>query len=216
MSETTQAGQAITDAATQVQAPTSTPVAVESATPPPSVPDTPNTAAQPAAVPPQPSVPEAYSFTVPEGMNLSEATVGKFSDVAKDLKLSQDAAQRILGDMAGAIQAQQSESLKAFYADIGGMPDTWEAQVRADKDIGGDKLKDNLAAAARFRDAYGSPELKSLLDKTGLGNHPELVRVFIRAGKAISPDTFVSGNGSGASSPGRTLAERLYGSSTPS
>jgi len=139
--------------------------------------------------------------------------VAKFSTLANELKLPQDSAQRLLGEMAATLQTQHTEALKTFYSTLGGMPDTWEGQVRADKEIGGDKLTENLALAARFKDAFGTPELKTLLDQTGLGNHPALVKAFIKAGKAISPDTFVSGNGSGASSA-RSLADRLYSTGT--
>ena len=217
MSEAPQAGQAITDAAIGSTTPAAVPpqaVAPAADATPQAAPQAaaPAESAAPAAQPEQPQQqpPEKYEFKAPDGVTLSDETVGKFSELAKDLKLPQDAAQRILGDMATTLQTQQQVALKTFYEGIGGMPDTWESQVRADKAIGGDKLAENLAVAARFRDTFGSPELKSLLDKTGLGNHPAMVKAFILAGKAISPDTFVSGNGSGSSS-GKTLAERLYG-----
>ena len=41
---------------------------------------------------------------------------------------------------------------------------------------------------------FGTPELRDVLNMTGLGNHPEIIRAFYRAGKAISEDAFVSGS----------------------
>ena len=38
---------------------------------------------------------------------------------------------------------------------------------------------------------YGTPELKEMLDFTGAGNNPEIVRLFYRIGKAISDDNLV-------------------------
>ena len=48
--------------------------------------------------------------------------------------------------------------------------------------------------------AFATPELRELLQKSGLGNHPEIIRFMYRAGKAISTDDYVGASqGSGAS-----------------
>jgi hypothetical protein len=70
---------------------------------------------------------------------------------------------------------------------------TWMKQARADQEYGGDKLHENLASAKKALDTFGSPEFKSLLKESGLGNHPELIRAFVRVGKAISEDRLISG-----------------------
>ena len=70
---------------------------------------------------------------------------------------------------------------------------SWSESSRTDKEFGGDKLNENLAVAQKAMNAFGTPELRAVLNKTGLGNHPELIRAFVRAGKAISEDTFVPG-----------------------
>jgi hypothetical protein len=71
--------------------------------------------------------------------------------------------------------------------------DDWRQQATTDKEFGGDQLNANLAVAKKAMDAFGTPELTKLLNESGLGNHPEVIRVFYRAGKAISEDGFVSG-----------------------
>jgi len=43
-------------------------------------------------------------------------------------------------------------------------------------------------------DKFGTPELTKLLNASGMGNHPEIIRAFYRAGKAISEDSFVGGS----------------------
>jgi len=43
------------------------------------------------------------------------------------------------------------------------------------------------------RDQFASPELRKLLETTPLGNHPEMLRLFFRVGKAITPDGYVPG-----------------------
>lgn len=214
-------GQAITDAAATQQPGTAAPAqeAPAAGTAPATqpaqqtAPAADGTQAQPTEVKTEApaGAPEKYEFKAPDGVELAEATVTRFSEVARAANLTQEQAQGILGEMASAIQQQSRASLEAFYKDIGGMPETWADQVRADKEFGGLKLEENLGIAAKARDAFGGPELKMLFDKTGIGNHPALVRAFVKIGKAISQDGFVSGGGSGATST-KSYADRLYGS----
>ena len=46
--------------------------------------------------------------------------------------------------------------------------------------------------ARKAVEQFGTPELRTLLDESGLGSHPEVVRFFYRAGKAIGDDNFVA------------------------
>ncbi|EDH6553857.1 peptidase, partial [Salmonella enterica subsp. enterica serovar Richmond] len=57
------------------------------------------------------------------------------------------------------VQQQQAESWQKQTED-------WTAAVKADKDIGGDKLASNLGAAQRAIDTFGTKELKEYLDGT--------------------------------------------------
>ena len=58
-----------------------------------------------------------------------------------------------------------------------------------------------------------TPELVAALDSTGLGNHPELVRMCVRIGKAMREDTFHTGSGTKGSDSGdpfQSAANKLY------
>lgn len=145
--------------------------------------------------------------------------MGKFSDWAKTHNLSQDAAQAAVDlaaemqtSSAQAIMTAQKAAVTEFYAPIGGDPATWAAQARADKEIGGDKFNENLALAAQARDQFGTPELKKVLNVMKIGDHPEVLRFFVRAGKAISQDGFVPGRASNGAR--KSDAEVIYGSQT--
>jgi hypothetical protein len=85
--------------------------------------------------------------------------------------------------------------------------ETWTEQVKTDKEIGGDKLDQNLGIARKAIDTFGSPELKALLNSTGLGNHPEVVKLAFKVGKAISEDRFVTGSPKGAETD---MAKKLF------
>jgi len=154
--------------------------------------------------------PEQYEFKAPEGTQLAPEVVQNFSEVAKELDLTQEAAQKVVDKMAPAFaEAQQ----KAFAAQV----ESWGAEAKADKELGGDKFDENLALAKQGLEFIGTPELSKFLADSGLGNHPEVLRVFFKVGQAIKEDDHVPGstrpNGKGGY---RTDAERqasaLYGS----
>lgn len=133
--------------------------------------------------------PESYEFKAPEGVQLDSAVIGAFSEVAKELDLSETKAQKVLDRVAPVIAARQAEQLKAARRE-------WAEAAAADKEFGGGKLAENLAVAKRALDAFATPALRTLLEASGLGNHPEVVRLFYRAGKAISEDDrLVTGQG---------------------
>lgn len=146
--------------------------------------------------------PESYEFKAPEGVSFDEGVIGAFSEVAKDLNLPQDAAQKVLDKMAPVIQARQMEQFEAAR-------NQWAEATKADKEFGGEKLDENLATAKKALDTFGTPEFRALLNESGFGNHPEVIRVFYRAGKAISEDRFVAGSGKGPQADAR----RLYSNS---
>jgi hypothetical protein len=163
--------------------------------------DKPADGADPAAAAAKPVVPEKYEFKVPDGTQLSPEVIGKFEGVAKELGLTQEAAQKVvdaMGPQIAAAQAAQFEAVKTQWAD----------SARTDKEFGGEKLAENLAVAKKALDAFGTPELRTLLNDTGLGNHPEIIRVFFKAGQKISGSNFVTGGASGTASA--SAAATLY------
>lgn len=149
---------------------------------------------------------EYSDFTIPEGMTLNTELLGEFKDMAKGFGLKQEQAQA-LADL-GVKQAQAIAS--QFEAQRVAETASWLEAAKTDKEFGGEKLAENLAVAKRAMDAFASPELKAVLDRTGLGNHPELIRAFVKAGKLISEDSLVAGGTQPVTKGGKTLAERLY------
>ena len=148
---------------------------------------------------------EYSDFTVPEGVALNRELLGEFTDLAKGMKIDQAQAQQIIdlgvkltqklsADQAAAQEAQQAQ---------------WLESAKTDKEFGGEKLDENLAIAARAVNAFVSPALKALFDQTGLGNHPDMIRAFVKAGKLISEDMLLPGGTKPA--PGnKSAASTLY------
>jgi hypothetical protein len=150
--------------------------------------------------------PEAYeAFALPEGYSIPEELNTALTATAKELKLPQAAAQKVVDlavQHAQRMQAAMDENLTAARTE-------WEASARADQEIGGANLTANLAIAKKGLTTFGSPALIELLNGSGLGNHPEIIRAFYRVGKTISEDTIVSGDAGGAAVV-KDTAKKLY------
>ena len=160
-----------------------------------------------AETPAPPVVPEKYEFKSPENIKLDDGVISEFSTVAKELGLTQDAAQILIDKLA----PKMAERDAARYADAAqAYRNELTNQAKIDKEFGGDKLDENISIAKKALDAFGTPELLTLLNESGLGNHPEIIRAFYRAGKAINPDNVVV-KGGNQPPKGSDLATKLYG-----
>lgn len=132
-------------------------------------------------------VPEKYDLKPPKDSPLSVAHLEKLSSYAKEKGLSNEQAQTLL--------ERESQAVSDFTADLkesqSKLTQTWFDQAKNDKEIGGEAFKQNAELAKRVVGRFGTDEFKKELSKTGLGNHPELLRVFSRIGKAMSEDQLV-------------------------
>lgn len=131
---------------------------------------------------------ETYEFAPPEGKEFSPEVIGAFTDVARELNLTNEQAQAAINKLAPAFAAREAAAMEQAR-------EAWVGEANSDKEFGGAQFAENLAVAKKAVDAFASPELRTLLEESGLGNHPEVIRVFYRAGKAISEDSFVRGSG---------------------
>lgn len=139
------------------------------------------------------NAPEAYEFAKSEDYTVDDQVIDAFKEAARDLDLTNGDAQKMVDKMAPQIAKRQMEQVQAIQAE-------WLNAASNDKEYGGENLKENLSVARKAMDQLGTPELGQFLQESGLGNHPELVRLMYRAGKAISADTYVGpSEGSGAS-----------------
>lgn len=147
------------------------------------------------------AAPEKYEFKSAEGQELDAEAVKAFEPIAKELNLSNEQAQKLVDVYGSKIMPKLVEQQAAQWQQ---QIEQWSEQVKADKDLGTDA---SIGAAQKAMEKFGSPELKQYLNETGLGNHPELVRIFANIGKAMSEDGLVTGNSGGA----KSAADVLFG-----
>ncbi|WOC01657.1 MULTISPECIES: peptidase [unclassified Providencia] len=149
------------------------------------------------------AAPEKYEFTAGKDQKLDKEAVAAFEPIARELGLSNEQAQKIV-DVYGStimpqIIKQQNEAWQQQTTE-------WAETIKADKELGS---VESIGNAQKAMDQFGTPELKQYLNDSGLGNHPELFRIFSRIGKAMSEDGFVNGSSENT----RSTADVLFGDS---
>lgn len=154
----------------------------------------------------KPAAPEKYEFKAPvEGRDFDPDVIGAYSEVAKELNLPQEAAQKII-DKIAPVMAQKQERVMTEAVKA------WTEASKTDKEFGGEKYEENLGVAKKALE-FASPELRELLKATNLQHNPEVLRFFYRVGKAVSEDRIVTG-GAGNNSD-KTIAQRLFPNMNP-
>jgi hypothetical protein len=156
-------------------------------------------------------IPDEYTFSPPEGVEVDVGKLEGFSDTAKDLQLTQNQYQRLVEFDIERSAAAVQEMSGQFQERIS----SWADEAKADKELGGEDLDKNLGLAKQAIDTFGSPQLAKLIDAPsadnpdglGLGNHPEVIRLFYRVGRAISESDLVTGDNK---IEGRDSLEKMY------
>lgn len=135
------------------------------------------------------AAPEAYEPFDVEGQQFTEAQLEGFAATAKELGLSQENAQKMLAAMVPTARQYLVDDLKAKSQE-------WASLSEKDPEIGGANFKANVGVANSALKQFATPEFTALLRGSGLGAHPEVVRVFYRIGKAMQQDHGVTGSAS--------------------
>lgn len=114
------------------------------------------------------------------------------TQVETQLKKGKELRDRVIQAQFQKVEQTKSEWLKA---------------TQNDPEIGGDKIDNTLAVASLAMKTVSS-EFRQVLNTTGLGNHPELIKVFYKLGLTMKQDGIVPGAPAKAE---KSLADRFYG-----
>ena len=149
-------------------------------------------------------VPEEYTFTAPEGNQLDTELMAKVVPVFKEAGLTQAKANQLTElfgkEILPTIQRRQEAAWKAEVAG-------WAEATKKDPEIGGTKFEASVANAARAVNTI-NPGLTEVLDKYGLGNHPEMIRAFSKVADLMAEDTISTQRKNDQT--GKTIAERMF------
>jgi hypothetical protein len=118
--------------------------------------------------------------------------VAEASTLFKELKLDNAAAQRLVDFQAKL----QKDAAEAPYAAYDAMREGWQAQVKADPDLG-PKLPQVKETIGRALDTLGDQTLvasfREAMNLTGAGDHPAFIKAFYRLASAVVEGTPVRG-----------------------
>lgn len=151
--------------------------------------------------------PEQYEdFSAPEGLKYDDQFIGTFKDAAKELNLSQKQAQHLLDKCAPVLAERQIEQIKA-------VSEQWTERTKTDKEIGGENWTRASSDIARVRDKFGvnadgkmDPDIQEFM-QTPIGNHPGLLKLLARVGRAFGEAGFPKGD---KDSDGKIRPEDIY------
>lgn len=134
--------------------------------------------------------PEKYEFAMPDGMQIDARAMADFEPLARELNLSQEQAQKLVDVYARQVLARH----EAKNAEL----EEWVKRMKTDSEIGGAAIDSSLRRAQSVIRIFGTPELDKALKSTGFVNHPEMVRLMARIGKAMAEDAFITGGNASA------------------
>ena len=160
-----------------------------------------------------PAIPSYTDFKLPEGMAIDAEGMKPAIDLFKESGLSQEQAQKFI-DLATSREVAAAQKGQQAYVD---MQNKWVSEIKADPEIGGEKLTANVAKVGQLIDRLAIPGLREALDLTGAGNNPAITKAFVRLAQMTAEDRFAGGNGAAAAPP-VSPAQAIYGddSSKPS
>ena len=150
------------------------------------------------------TAPDEYTFELPEGVEMDDAALELATPVFKELNLSQDQAQKLVGVFSELQQAQMQASADGFTNTV----TKWTEEVKGDKELGGEEFEKNMAVAKRTLDKYGDDALKDDLHTYGWGSNPSLVRLLFKVGQTLEEDN--PGGKTGQTSSSGDIVSRMY------
>lgn len=140
----------------------------------------------------------------PQGVDAPAQMLEEFKQLAQELHLSAQTAQKLVdwecARARGLEESQQSQHQQLL-----------EKWAQASKEMLGPHYQADMEMAVRAADKFGGEALRKLLEETGLGNHPVIVKTFCQIGRATAEDCSLGGKESSLSTD-KTFAEALYGS----
>ncbi len=142
-------------------------------------------------------LPTYESFKLPDGVTADEKGLGEFTGILAEIELAkgdhakmQEAGQKLvdrhIAEVQSALQRQSDFFVEAFTK----QKSEWKTATENDQEIGGNRLNTSLGAANEFIRTHGGSaeqqqEFRDLMEKSGIGNHPAMIRMLAKANVAM-------------------------------
>lgn len=145
-------------------------------------------------------IPGVEDYTLPEGV---PTNVAQF---AHDNDFTQEQLNATLGLFGSYVQGNEKAQKAVIRREGNELVDSW-----------GKQKKGNLSLVRRAL-AQNDPDgdLTAVLDKTGFGNHPQVLSFFLRVGNSMQEGGFLKSANNTPSKGGTSAALAMFGGSHPS
>ena len=167
-------------------------------------------------------LPTYEPWKLPENMTVDQSKLDEvtkmFAEFERDTKtdhaLVQKFGQQIIDRHIENVQAAISKLTEAYQESWKQQTKDWYDAFAKDPEIGGPKKEVSAAAANEFIRRHGGTSeqqasLRQILEKTGLGNHPDIIRTFAKATSNLAEPKMIPA-GSPPAAP-TTRKTRFYG-----
>jgi len=122
---------------------------------------------------------DAYALAAPEGMGDYDQTLSDdMRQIFHDARLTPQQAQFIHDKYVERYAHQADMSTADNQVQI----QAWDREIRQEY---GSAYEERIAAARNAVREFGGDNLATLMDETGLGNNPEMIRAFVRIGMQL-------------------------------
>lgn len=157
-------------------------------------------------------VPETYeAYKLPEGVQVDEALLGEFNTVAKELGLTQAQAQKLVDLQAKTAAAGETGREEFLAQALKTQSDAWVNEIKSDPELGGAKFEATVSTAVKAISTFFGDDFRQLLNDSGIGNNPALIRGMHKIGLAISEDKLVIPGSDASVTEDKRAADVMFG-----
>ena len=154
-----------------------------------------------------PASPADYKIEFEPETKVDKALLGQFQNWAHENKIPLDKAVSLAKDYEKSVNDKLKSVPELQAQAMEKQKNDWLAELKADKEFGGANWDKNMSHINAAMKQYGTPELRELLDSSGMGNHPLVVKLMAQVGKDLAEPDFVRGDKAGKE---KSAAEVLY------
>lgn len=171
-------------------------------------------------------LPAYENFTLPEDIKLDDAKLGEFTkdlgeferDSGIDHAKAQAFGQKLLDRYVAETQENNKRLIEHFTNSWEKQKNDWKTAFENDPDIGGNRkettVNDALQAIARGGDETQQKEFRDVMEATGIGNHPAVIRHLANLNRIIAKyetETATPLAGTKPALPAQSKVQKRYG-----
>lgn len=158
------------------------------------------------------TVPDKYELTVPDGFEgIDTDVLNEATPVLKELNLTNEQADKLTPIAAQLVKKTMERAESAITNRAIENRKQWAEAFDKDPEIGGANKQATIDFAAKAFDHYGIKKgegVRQLLEESGLGNHPDLIRFVAGVGRDLAEGTH--DRGAAVTAP-KAPEQTLYG-----